>query len=61
MTDKPATKKAMKTRKPQKITSPRLANAIYELMGATELTTDSTIQDLIDELRDTHFKEARGQ
>ncbi len=62
MTDsKPATKTPTKTRKPQKITIPRFANALDEIVAATDLKRESTIQDLFDELETLFFKEARGQ
>lgn len=54
----PATKNP---RKPQKITYPRLCNAIEELVDTTELTAQSTIQDLFDALETAYFKDARGQ
>ncbi len=55
---KPATKRAVK---PQKITIPRLANALDEVIAATDLTRESTIQDLFDELEALYFKDARGK
>lgn len=56
----PAAKPA-KTRKPQKITIPRLANALDEVVAATDLTRESTIQDLFDELEALFFKDARAK
>ncbi len=57
---KPATKPT-KTRKPQKITIPRLANALDEVVAATNLTMESTIQELFDELEALYFKDARAK
>ena len=58
MTDKtPATK----TRKPQKITYPRLYNALEEIVNSAGLKLDSTISDLYVVLDVEIVKEARGK
>ncbi len=61
MKETPATKPTKKPRQPQRITMPRLANAIYEVVGVTELTMQSTIDDLLAALQTAYFKDARGQ
>lgn len=61
MTDKiPATKKATKAAKPQKIAYPRFMNAIDTFLDNEELTHQSTIGDLMDALRDAHMAQERG-
>ncbi len=55
---KPATKKP--TRKPQKITTPRLFNAVEDIVNGAGLGLDATIEDLYKELEATIVKEARA-
>jgi hypothetical protein len=50
-----------KPRKPQKITYPRLCNAIEELIDTTDLTTQSTIAELFDALQTAYFKDAKAK
>ncbi|KKM70961.1 hypothetical protein LCGC14_1435550 [marine sediment metagenome] len=60
---KPATKIVKKpaTRKPQKITYPRLFNAVEDLVNGAGLTAESTIKDLYDALQAAIVKDARGK
>ena len=60
MTDKkPATKNP---RKPQKITYPRLFNAVEDVVKDAGLTAESaTVKDLYDALEAAIVKEARGR
>ncbi len=55
---KPAT---TKTRKPQKITYPRLFNAVEDLVDKAGLTLESTMKDLFDALKEAIVKDARGK
>ncbi len=55
---KPAT---TKTRKPQKITYPRLFNAVEDLVNEAALLPESTIKDLYDALEAAIVKDARGK
>lgn len=62
MTDKtPATKKPTKTRKPQKITMPRLFNAVEDIVKGAGLTKESTIENLYDAFEAAIVREARGK
>ena len=56
----PAAKKPA-TRKPQKITYPRLFNAIEDLVDKAGLTLESTMKDLFDALKEAIVKDARGK
>ncbi|KKN26548.1 hypothetical protein LCGC14_0873750 [marine sediment metagenome] len=59
MTDKtPVTKK---TRKPQKITYPRLFNAVEDLVNEAGLLPEQTIKDLYDALEAAIVRDARGK
>ena len=60
---KPATKIVKKpaTRKPQKITYPRLFNAVEDLVDKAGLTLESTMKDLFDALKEAIVKDARGK
>ncbi len=59
MTDsKPATKKP--TRKRPTITTPRLFNAVEDIVNGAGLGLDATIEDLYKELEATIVKEARA-
>ncbi len=49
------------TRKPQKITYPRLFNAVEDLVTSAELTAESTIKDLYAALEAAIVKDARGK
>ncbi len=56
-TSKPATKT---TRKPQKITIPRLFNALEDIVNGAGLGLDATIEDLYKELEATIVRQARA-
>ena len=56
----PATRKPA-TRKPQKITIPRLFNAVEDIVNGAGLGMDDTIKDLYDELEAAIVKDARGK
>lgn len=58
MTDTPATKKAVK---PQKITYPRLYNALEDIVDDAGLGMDDTIKNLYDALEAAIVKDARGK
>lgn len=60
----PATKKISKTpaiRKPQKITIPRLFNAVEDIVKEAGLDELSSIKDLYDALEAAIVKDARGR
>ena len=52
---------AAKTRKPQKITYPRMYNAVENVVKGAGLTKESTIDDLYDALEAAIVKDARGK
>ncbi len=56
----PAPKTATKTRKRPTITTPRLFNAIEDIVNGAGLGLDATIEDLYKELEATIVKEARA-
>ncbi len=58
---KPAATKTRKPQKPQKITYPRLFNAIEDLVDKAGLTLESTMKDLFDALKEAIVKDARGK
>ncbi len=61
MTDKtPATKTATKTRKRPTITTPRLYNAVENIVNEAGLGIDQTISELYDVFEKVIVKEARA-